>query len=84
MSYEVIFSEVSYKQLCKLEKETQERIIKTLKRCRIRPYPHVRKLVGSRYFRLRAGDYRVILDILENKLIIHVIEVGHRKEIYKK
>ncbi|MDD5086545.1 MAG: type II toxin-antitoxin system RelE/ParE family toxin, partial [Candidatus Nanoarchaeia archaeon] len=60
------------------------RIVSTLKRIRIRPYSHIKKLVGSNYFRLRVGDYRVILDIIENKLIIHVIEVGHRKNIYKR
>jgi len=53
----------------------------TLERIRIRPYPYVKKLVGSPYFRLRVGDYRVILDIKENELIIHVLELGHRKNI---
>jgi len=84
MSYEIIFSDFADKQLKKLPINIQKRIISTLKRCRIRPYPHVRKLVGSKYFRLRIGDYRVILDIIDNKLVIHVIEVGHRKNVYKK
>ena len=84
MSYEIIFSDFAEKQLSKLSEDVQKRIISILKRCRIRPYPHVKKLVGSKYFRLRAGDYRVILDIIDNKLIIHVIEIGHRKKIYKK
>jgi len=35
-------------------------------------------------YRLRVGDYRVIMDIFDNKLKIHVIELGHRKNIYKK
>jgi len=84
MSYEITFSVFADKQLSKLPLDIQNRIVSTLKRCRIRPYNHVIKLVGSNYFRLRVGDYRVIIDILKNKLIIHVIEVGHRKKIYKK
>ncbi|MCK4809089.1 MAG: type II toxin-antitoxin system RelE/ParE family toxin [Candidatus Aenigmarchaeota archaeon] len=84
MSYDIIFSDFAEKELSKLSKDIQKRIISILKRCRIRPYPHVKKLVGSKYFRLRAGDYRVILDIIDNKLIIHVIEIGRRKKIYKK
>jgi mRNA interferase RelE/StbE len=84
MSYEIIFSEFAERQLSKVPKEFQKRIISTLKRCMIRPYPHVKKLVGSKYFRLRVGDYRVILDIVDNKLVIYVIELGHRKKIYKK
>lgn len=84
MSYTIIFSEFAIKQLNKLPKDIQKRIISTLKRCRIRPHPHVKKLVASRFFRLRIGDYGAILDIIENKLIIHVIEVGHRKNICSK
>lgn len=84
MSYKVIFSDFADKQLSKLPSNIQKRIVSTLKRSRIRPYAHVKKLVGSQYFRLRVGEYRVILDIRDNQLIIHVIEVGHRKNIYKK
>ena len=84
MTYEITFSDFADKQLSKLPLDVQNRIVSTIKRCRIRPYPHVKKLVGSKYFRLRTGDYRVILYIINNKLIIHVIEVGHRRNIYKK
>ena len=80
--YEIEFSETAEKQLYKLERNTQVRIISTLERIRIKPYTHVKKLVGSDYFRLRVGDYRVILDIKESKLLIFIIEVGHRKNIY--
>ena len=84
MTYSIVFSDFADKQLSKLHIDTQKRIVATLKRCRIRPYAHVKKIVGSRYFRLRIGDYRAIMDIIEGKLIIHVIEIGHRKRIYKK
>ncbi len=81
--YSVIFSDSALKQLKKLNNDAQNRIISTIERIRIRPYPHVKKLVGNPYFRLRVGDYRVILDIVDDKLIIYVLEVGHRKNIYK-
>jgi mRNA interferase RelE/StbE len=81
--YALVYTEEFFKQIRKLSKGTQKRIISTLERIRIRPYPHLKKLVGSPYFRLRVGDYRVILDIKENKLIIYVLEVGHRRNIYK-
>lgn len=80
--YNVEFSKTAEKQIYKLEKEIQLRIISTLERIRIRPYPHIKKLVGVPYFRLRVGDYRVILDIRDDKLVIFVIEIGHRKSIY--
>jgi mRNA interferase RelE/StbE len=83
MSYEITFTDTSRKQFRKLEKDVQERIIKALKRIRIRPESFVKKLVGDPGYRLRVGDYRVILDIYKSELIILVIKIGHRKNIYK-
>jgi len=81
--YTVILSQNAKKFLRKLEKQKKERIIAVLERCRMRPYAHVKKLVNSPYFRLRAGDYRIIIRIKDNKLLILVIKIAHRKEIYK-
>ena len=83
MTYGIIFSDRALKQLKKLEKNVQERIISTLERIKIRPQVHVTKLVGDPGYRLRVGDYRVILDIDEGNLVILVIKIGHRKKIYK-
>ena len=84
MSYEIIFTDTSRKQFKKLEKDIQERIIKALERIRIRPEAHIKKLVGDPGYRLRVGEYRIILDIEKEKLIILVVKIGHRKNIYKK
>lgn len=81
--YSIEFTKLAEKQLSKLEKNVQERIISALERIRIRPEAHIKKLVGVPYFRLRTGDYRIILDIKEDKLIIYVIEIGHRRNIFK-
>jgi mRNA interferase RelE/StbE len=83
MIYEIIFTDTSRKQFKKLEKNVQERIIKALERIRIRPEAHVRKLVGDPGYKLRVGEYRIIIDIYKDKLIILVIKIGHRKNIYK-
>lgn len=81
--YEVLFTAYSVKQLKKLEKEIQKRILSTLERIRIRPEHFIKKLVGSPYYKLRVGDYRVILDVERGKLVILVISIGHRKKVYK-
>lgn len=81
--YSIEFTKTAEKQLYNLPADVQSRVIATLERIRVRPYPHVKRLVNSHYFRLRVGDYRVLLDIKEGKLMIYVIEVGHRKEVYK-
>ena len=84
MSYEIFFTDKAKKQLAKLEKNDQERIIKSLERIRIRPEAHITKLVGDSGYKLRVGNYRVILEIEKGKLIILVLLIGHRKNIYGK
>ena len=41
-----------------------------------------KKLKGKSTYRIRVGDYRVIYDILNEILVIEVVDVGHRKNIY--
>ena len=81
--YKVLFSQKAEKQLDKLERKTAERVTLTLERIIIRPQAYVKRLVGCPYYSLRVGDYRLILDIKDDKLIIFIIELGHRKNIYK-
>ncbi|MFA5176272.1 MAG: type II toxin-antitoxin system RelE/ParE family toxin [Candidatus Nanoarchaeia archaeon] len=80
--YEIIFSDTAKKQLEKLEKSVQERIIKALERIKIRPESYITKLIGDPGYKFRVGDYRLILDVNRDKLQILVIKVGHRKNVY--
>ncbi|MCL5804823.1 MAG: type II toxin-antitoxin system RelE/ParE family toxin [Candidatus Thermoplasmatota archaeon] len=66
----------------KLDREIGQRIISTLERIRIRPDAYVKKLVGDEGYRLRVGNYRVILDLDKEKLIILVLRIGHRRNVY--
>jgi len=79
--YEVIISDKALKALKKLEHNVQARIISALERIRIRPESFVTKLVGEPGYKLRVGDYRVILDIDNKQIIILVFKIGHRRNI---
>ena len=81
--YTVQFTENAERQLKKLEKNIQARIISALERSKIRPEAYFQRLVGDKAYKLRVGDYRVIADIENTQMIILVIKVGHRKNIYK-
>ncbi|MBI2452001.1 type II toxin-antitoxin system RelE/ParE family toxin [Candidatus Pacearchaeota archaeon] len=81
--YEIIFTDKAKRQFLKLEKKYQERIGAVLERIKIRPEHFVEKIVGDLGYKLRVGDYRLILDIDKNKLLILILKVGHRKNIYK-
>jgi len=82
--YSVEFSQTAENQLYKLEKNIQKRIIEVLERIKIRPFHFVKRKQGTNYFILRIGNYRAILDINREKLIIFVLELGHRKNIYER
>ena len=80
--FDIVFSDKVKKQLEKLDKSVQERIVKSLERIRIRPESFVTKLVGDPGYKFRVGDYRLILDIDRGNLLILIIKVGHRRNIY--
>ncbi len=82
MIYSVIFSDNALRQFKKLERKVQERINTALDRIRIRPYTYVIKLVGKPGYKVRVGDYRIIMDIEQQRLLILVIKVGHRRNVY--
>ena len=82
--FEIVFSDKASKQLGKLDKSIQKRIMNSLDRIRIRPEAYLTKLVDDIGYKLRVGDYRVIVDLDRGKLLILVIKVGHRRNIYKK
>lgn len=81
--YQIVFTPKAKKQLRKLEKDIQARIVKSLKRIRIRPEAYLVKLVDDPSYKFRVGDYRLFIDIIEDKLILLVVKVGHRKNIYE-
>lgn len=81
--YDVYFTKRSEKQFLKLEKTVRKRIKAALERARVRPHKHFERLVGDKSFKLRVGNYRVLADLNNESLVILVIEVGHRRNIYK-
>jgi len=83
--YELIYSPTAFKELEKLDNVIKKRIITALERLRIRPEScDIKKLVSIPGYRFRVGDYRVIFDFEEEKLVILIIKIGHRKNIYDK
>ena len=81
--YSVEFSKVAERQLYKFPDLIHNRILLTFERIKIRPFHFVKRKQGTPYFILRIGEYRAILDIKSNKLIILVLEIGPRGSIYK-
>ena len=86
--YEVIFTDSALKELKKLDKPVvrviKNWVVKNLVDCvvlRMHGKPLKGNLKGV--WRYRVGDYRLFADIQDDKLVIFLFEVAHRKEIYK-
>jgi len=83
LTYDVKIKPKALKQLKKLQKDVVERILKKITIIKDTPQSFMKKLEAKDIWSLRVGDYRVLIDILEDKKIIEIIKVGHRKEIYE-
>ncbi|MEI0844547.1 type II toxin-antitoxin system RelE/ParE family toxin [Brachyspira pilosicoli] len=74
------------KSLEKLDRSIQKRILDFLSELEILDNPRIKgkSLKGDlkEYWRYRVGDYRILSKIIDNELIIMVIDIGHRKNIY--
>lgn len=87
MKYKVVFTDKALKTLKKLDKQTARLITawirKNLENCDD-PRQHGKGLTANKsgQWRYRVGDYRLIADIQEDKVIILLLNIGHRRSIY--
>lgn len=88
MKYKLLFTKTAEKEFSKIERPYQKLIaakLKSLAEDFRLSSGNIKKLKGDyEYYRLRVGQYRVIFTKEDDKLIITVIHVGHRKKIYEK
>ena len=81
--YEIFISKTVQKQLDKLPDDLVIRIINAVDKLKSNPRPAgTKKLKGRDGYRIRIGDYGIVYQILDSKLLINVISIGHRKDIY--
>jgi mRNA interferase RelE/StbE len=82
--YNIEWKRSAARELRKLPREAVLRILQAVEQLAPEPYPHgVPKLVGSeRTYRIRVGDYRVVYNVVSSTLIIQIVRVGHRREVY--
>ncbi|WP_281636475.1 type II toxin-antitoxin system RelE family toxin [Flavobacterium marginilacus] len=83
MAYTIEFRSKVLKILVKINEPNYSVIKKEIYALAENPRPQgYRKLKGRKGYRIRVGDYRVIYEIFDNILVIEVIDLGHRKDIY--
>ena len=89
MAFEIEFDPHAVKDLRKLDRPVQQRLVGFLKE-RVAPLENPRELgealVGAalgNYWKYRVGDWRIICDIQDKRIVVRVLRVGNRKEIYR-
>ncbi|MDQ2747083.1 MAG: type II toxin-antitoxin system RelE/ParE family toxin [Acidobacteriota bacterium] len=85
MTYRVEIVGAAKRQFKKLSKDNQRRVLDEIEKLADNPRPRGYKQLRSEevLFRLRVGDYRVIYEINERVLLVLVLTVAHRREVYR-
>jgi mRNA interferase RelE/StbE len=84
MSYTVTILRSAQKQLAQVDSQSRSRIASALHALAENPRPpDCKKLVGRPAWRIRVGTYRVIYEIQDKELIVLVVTIGHRREVYQ-
>jgi mRNA interferase RelE/StbE len=85
MAYAIIISPAAKRQLKKITNPHRARIFKRIDLLRNEPRPHgVAKPSGiENYYRVRVGDYRIIYTIEDKELVVLVVTIGERREVYR-
>lgn len=83
MAYHVILKKRAIKALEKINEPFYSNIKEAIYSLANNPRPSgYKKLKGRDGYRIRVADYRIIYDILDDVLLVDVIDLGHRKDIY--
>jgi mRNA interferase RelE/StbE len=85
-NYKIEITATAEKSLKKLPKKDLEKVVEAIQVLAISPFPSgCRKLKGEEdVYRVRQGNYRIIYEVIDSKLVVLVLKIGHRKDIYKK
>ncbi|MGK0456580.1 MAG: mRNA interferase RelE/StbE [Zhongshania aliphaticivorans] len=83
-SYRIAIKKSAAKEIEKVEKKDRFRIIEKIRSLASDLHPlGSKKLSGQEKYRIRQGNYRILYQVIDDELIINVVRVGHRRDIYK-
>ncbi|MGE4298449.1 MAG: type II toxin-antitoxin system RelE/ParE family toxin [Desulfovibrionaceae bacterium] len=87
MAWRIEFADTARKDLAKLDKQAQARILRFLRE-RVAPSQHPTDFAAplkrdlSGLWKIRVGDYRLIVEIVDEQVLVLVLKVGHRRRVY--
>lgn len=83
-SYKIEFRRSVEKELKRMPKDDQIRVLRRISLLANDPRPDgCKKLSGQERYRIRQGNYRVLYEIIDDRLIVVVVKVGNRRDVYE-
>ena len=84
VKFSIVFARSARKELESLSSSQIKRILSSIEKLSTEPFPHgCKKLKGEKnLWRIRVGDYRIIYSVFSDILLIDIIRIRHRKEVY--
>ncbi len=85
MAYRIEYEPAASRAVERAEHQMARRLLEKIESLADNPRPPGSvKLTGLQAYRVRVGDYRIIYEIYDGELIVLVIDVGHRREVYRR
>jgi mRNA interferase RelE/StbE len=83
--YEIVLLEKAISELYKLPQKEADKIVARIDKLQENPYPKgCKKLQGyDEVYRVRQGNYRILYEVRVKQLIIQIIKIGSRKDVYR-
>ena len=84
VKYHIIYKDSAAKELRKLDKEAQRRLLMAIETLEITPRPDGVKKLKAQFnqYRIRVGSYRVVYEIQDEEVLVLVLRVAHRRDVY--
>ncbi|MCK7543600.1 type II toxin-antitoxin system RelE/ParE family toxin [Marinobacter bryozoorum] len=83
--YRLVFRKSVSKDLRSIANQDVARILKRMKALEDDPRPPgSEKLSGLERYRVRQGNYRIVYEVIDDQLVVIVVRIGHRKDVYKR
>lgn len=80
--YEIQFEKKALDFLNKLEYNNKKRIWDKLQECKQDPFRYLKHLEQIKGYKLRVGDYRLIIDVQEDIKVLHILKIDKRERVY--
>ena len=83
-SYKIVIKRSAAKELQKITPKDRDRLIECIRDLATDPRPtNFKGLSGKGKYRIRQGNYRILYRVEDDVLIITVVKIGHRRDVYK-